>query len=42
MRIATEELVRVLGGSQGYMRLGIESLTLHSEQHEGEPENAEN
>ncbi|MGC9395557.1 MAG: GAF domain-containing protein [Anaerolineae bacterium] len=41
MRIATEELVRALGGAQGYMRLGVESLTLHSEQHEGEPENAE-
>lgn len=41
MRIATEELVRALGGTQGYMRLGIESLTLHSEQHEGEPEDVE-
>ncbi len=41
MRIATEELVRALGGTQGYMRLGIESVTLKREQHEGEPENAE-
>jgi PAS domain S-box-containing protein len=41
MRIATEELVRALGGGQGYMRLGIDSMPQKSEQHEGEPENAE-
>jgi GAF domain-containing protein len=42
MRIATEELVRVLGGTQGYMRLGVESLAPDNDQREGEPENAEN
>ena len=42
MRIATEELVRALGGAQGYMRLGVESLAPIADQREGEPENAEN
>jgi GAF domain-containing protein len=36
MRIATEELMRALGGAQGYMRLGVESLTPVSDQREGE------
>ncbi|MBN2390253.1 MAG: GAF domain-containing protein [Anaerolineae bacterium] len=41
MRIATEELVRVLGGAQGYMRLGIESLKPDSAHREEELEDAE-
>ena len=41
MRIATEELVRALGGAQAYMRLGIESLEPDGAQREGEPEHAE-
>lgn len=41
MRIATEELVRALGGAQAYMRLGVESLELGSAQGEQETEHAE-
>jgi len=41
MRIATEELVRALGGAQGYMRLGIESLEPGSTRREEELEDAE-